>query len=411
MDGGYNWAALAVPIFLSATVLEAWIARRKRQDLYAFGTALSDLACGSVFQAGELVLKLVFVAAYAWLFEHARVIDWSDESPWPWVLGMLGVDLLFYWWHRVSHVVNVMWAVHGVHHQSEDYNLAVALRQPLFEPASWFVFYAPLALLGVSPVVYLLSYAVNRFYQFWIHTELVDKGPPGVEWLLNTPSHHRVHHGVNPQYLDKNYGAVLIVWDRLFGTFEPEVETPVFGTTVPLRSYNPLWANFVHIDRIRRLARLASRTRDRWWAWVAHPAWLPVGVTEPAPKVDRAHYQKYRPAIGFRLQVYVVLHFALAGIALSTVVFFEHWLSPAQLAGAGAVLMVSFVAFLGLVESRSWAWPLEWARLLAFVGATAWLLHTGAGWDLTASGGLSGALAALCAGAFLLLRPQTPAPA
>ena len=211
MDGEYNWAALAVPIFLGATLLEAWIARKRRQDLYAFGTALSDLACGTVFQAGELVLKLGFVAAYVWLFEHARLVTWDESGPWPWVLGIVGVDFLFYWWHRVSHVVNVLWAVHGVHHQSEDYNLAVALRQPLFEPVTWFVFYAPLALLGVSPVVYLAAYGINRFYQFWIHTQVVDKGPGWVEWLLNTPSHHRVHHGVNEQYLDKNYGAVLIL--------------------------------------------------------------------------------------------------------------------------------------------------------------------------------------------------------
>jgi len=405
MDGEYNWAALAVPIFLLATIGEILIARRRGQDVYAFGTALSDLACGSVFQAGELILKLAFVAAYAWLFEHARFITWDEGSPWPWVLGLIGVDLLFYWWHRTSHVVNVMWAVHGVHHQSEDYNLAVALRQPLFEPITWFLFYAPLALLGVSPLVYLAAYGINRFYQFWIHTQVIDKGPAWIEGVLNTPSHHRVHHGVNPQYLDKNYGAILIVWDRLFGTFEPEVETPTYGTTVPLRSYSPMWANVVHLRRIATLGRLASTRRERMWAWVAHPAWLPRGAEEPEPKVDRTTYEKYRPLVERRMQAYLLGHFALAGAAMAVVVFFEHALSLGQLAAASVVLIASFASVLGLVERRRWAWPLERARLLGLATVTTWLLGGPAGWSLgaaLAAGSVVG-LGSVCA--LLVLRP------
>ncbi|MFT5353027.1 MAG: alkylglycerol monooxygenase [Polyangiales bacterium] len=372
MDGEYNWAALALPIFLLATLVEARVARRR--DFYAFGTSLSDLACGSINQAGELVFNLVLVAAYVWLFENARLVTWDEGSPWPWLLGIIGVDFMFYWWHRVSHVVNVLWAVHGVHHQSEDYNLAVALRQPLFEPITWFVFYAPLALLGISPLVYLAAYGINRFYQFWIHTQIVDKGPAWVEWLLNTPSHHRVHHGVNPQYLDKNYGAVLVLWDRLFGTFEPEVETPIYGTTVPLRSYSPVRANFVHIGRILSLARRASTTREKMWAWVAHPAWLPNGVTETDAKVDRESYEKYRPSITPRRRAYLLVQFALAGTALGVAVFFEHGLSLVQLASVTAVLMASFIAIVGLSESRRWAWRFESARLVAVVLVASWLL-------------------------------------
>lgn len=403
MDGEYNWAALALPIFLIATLVEARVARRR--DFYAFGTSLSDLACGSINQAGELVFNLVLVAAYAWLFENARFVTWDESSPWPWLLGIIGVDFLFYWWHRVSHVVNVLWAVHGVHHQSEDYNLAVALRQPLFEPITWFVFYAPLALLGVSPLVYLAAYGINRFYQFWIHTQVVDKGPAWVEWLLNTPSHHRVHHGTNPQYLDKNYGAVLVLWDRLFGTFEPEVETPIYGTTVPLRSYSPIWANFVHIGRILSLARQASTTRERLWAWVAHPAWLPNGVTDSEPKLDRKDYKKYRPPVAPQLRTYLLVHFALAGTALGFALFFEHGLNELQLASAAAVLMASFVAVVGLSEGRGWAWRLEYTRLLAFVIVASWLLSSGAGWSMNLALGVGAALAVVCLATLAVLRP------
>lgn len=373
-----NWAALAIPIFLAATLGEVWLARKRGADAYAFGTAISDLACGSVYQAFELVFKLATLGLYAWVYEHWRLIEFAEGSVWPWVIGMLGVDLLFYWWHRVSHVVNVMWAVHGVHHQSEDYNLAVALRQPLFEPLSWFLFYVPLAFLGVDPIVYLLSYAANRFYQFWIHTELVDKWPRPLEYLLNTPSHHRVHHGVQEQYLDKNYGAILIVWDRWFGTFEPEAERPTYGTTVPIRSYNPLWANFEHLHRIWQLSTAASRKQDKWWAWFAHPAWLPEGVADPATKPDRSIYTKYRPDVSPALRRYVVIHFAITGLALGALMFFEAYLTGWQLFVAATVLVAGFVAFSGLIEDRGWALGLEYARLGAFSLTAIWLL-AGAG--------------------------------
>ena len=402
-----NYAALAVPVFLIATLAEAWLSRRQGRDNYAFGTALSDLACGSVFLATELLLKLVTLAAYAWIFTHWRLIDFAEGSWVPWVLGVVGVDLLFYWWHRVSHVVNVLWAVHGVHHQSEDYNLAVALRQPIFEPITWFLFYAPLAFLGVSPVIYILAYALNRFYQFWIHTELVGKTGP-FEWILNTPSHHRVHHGVQDKYLDRNYGAILIIWDRLFGSFQPEEEHPHYGTTVPLRSYNPVWANFVHLQRCWRLAKLARRPADKLWVWFAHPAWLPEGVDDPDGKPDREGYAKYRPKISKPLRTYLVLHFAVAGIAIGVVAFYEHWFTALQLAAASAVFVAGFASFLGLIERKLWARPLELARLAGFVGVAHWLLMAESGLAPMAVQATTLGTAAFFALSLLLLRRPQP---
>lgn len=386
-----NWAALAIPVFLAATIFEAVLAHRRGRRLYAFGTAISDLGCGSVFQAGELVLKLLTFAAYVWLFDH-RIVDWGERSAIPWVIGILGVDFLFYWWHRSSHVVNVLWAVHGVHHQSEDYNLAVALRQPLFEPITWFAFYAVLALLGVSPVVYLVSYALNRVYQFWVHTELVNKLPAPFEWLLNTPSNHRVHHGVQPQYLDKNYGAILMIWDRMFGTFEPEGERVRYGTTIPLRSYNPLWANFEHLHRTWKLSRTTTSRAESLFAWVAHPAWVPRGgrpPEKPAPSSDA----KYQPQVPTALQVYVVAHMGLAGVALAFVVFHEHAFTLAELAFASVALIAAFVTPSALIEQRAWAVSVERVRLLVTLVGTAWLFYSVAGLSVAS---VTGAVLGLC---------------
>src|SRR4051812_7775689 len=158
-----------------------------------------------------------------------------------WLVAIAGVDFLYYWWHRLSHRVNLLWAAHVVHHQSEDYNLAVALRQSVTTSATLFPFYALLAFAGVPPLQLAVSTSLSTLYQFWIHTELVPR-VPWLERLLNSPSAHRVHHAINVRYLDKNHAATLMVWDRLFGTFEPETEAPVYGLTRPLASFNPVWS-------------------------------------------------------------------------------------------------------------------------------------------------------------------------
>ena len=270
-------------------------------------------------------------------------------------------------------MVNVLWAVHGVHHQSEDYNLAVALRQPAFEPITWFFYYVPLAFLGVSPVVYLAAYALNRFYQFWFHTQLVHKFPAFIEYIFNTPSHHRVHHGVQDQYLDKNYGAILIIWDRMFGTFEPEVEEVLYGTTVPLRSYDPLWANFQYFAYMASLSRQAKTTREKLWAWIAHPAWLPEGVEPLEKPEDRSAYEKYLPRTSGLVRTYVGIHFAVLGALATFYVLFEPQWSPPQLVVGSGLILMAAAGFLGIIERKPWAVRMEKARLVLTVLAFVWL--------------------------------------
>ena len=379
-----NIVAFAIPVFLASIILEAVIARRKgRRDYYNFGTALSDIATGSVFQAAEVFFKFVPLLIYAWVFERWALIDWGD-NPWLiWGVGLLTVDFMYYWWHRASHVVNVFWAVHGVHHQSEDYNLAVALRQPLFEPITWFFFYIPLALLGVPTEVFLGAYALDLLYQFFIHTELVDKLPRPIEWLLNTPSHHRVHHGVQDQYLDKNYGGILVIWDRLFNSFEPEGERVMYGTTVPLDSYNPLWCNWQYFQHMARIANKATRLRDKLWVWFAHPAWLPEGVERDPNEKKRVQSPKYQPKVARELAWYLAGHYLLIGSLMVPYLLFESQFSWAQLGVGAGVLVLSNVVFLGLVEDKRWAQWMELVRGPAVAGAVAFLASNWfGGWAL-----------------------------
>src|ERR1700722_8367252 len=225
MRSGY--IALAVPFFFVLIGAELAFARAKKRSVYRVGDALGDLGCGMFQQVLLLFLAGASLALYTWVFEPHRLVTWSSAAV-PWVIALVGVDFLYYWWHRLSHEVNVLWVAHVVHHQSEDYNLAVALRQAILTSFTAVPFYLPLAFLGVPPLVFASANAISTLYQFWIHTELVGKLGWFEGWL-NTPSHHRVHHAVTPQYLDRNYGAILIVWDRLFGTFIREEEAPVYG--------------------------------------------------------------------------------------------------------------------------------------------------------------------------------------
>lgn len=394
MEPTPNYAVLATPIFAAAIVVEVLVARRRGRldELYWLGTAISDVSCGAVFQTLEVLLTLLTLPLYARILEHAALVRWDEGSPWPWVIGMLGVDFLYYWWHRVSHVVNVMWAVHGVHHQSEDYNLAVALRQPVLEPLTWFLFTWVLALFGVPPLVLVASFGANLFYQFWIHTELVDRLPRPLEWVLNTPSHHRVHHGVDPEYLDRNYGGVLIVWDRLFGTFQAEHQRPTYGTTVPLRSYDPLWGNAQHLHRTWRLSRAASRPADRVWAWFAHPAWLPRGVEDPDAKPDRDHYAKYRPSLPPSAAGYVMGSVMLVVLVGGCFVFVGHGLPWPQLVLTAGVLVLAHIGLVAVIEGKRWALAVDWLRIVGLAAVAGWLAATLWG---TSVGAIVGGAAAL----------------
>jgi len=253
-----------------------------------------------------------------------------------------------------------------VHHQSEDYNLAVALRQSITTGWSSLPFYVPLALLGVPPVVFAITHALSTLYQFWIHTQLVGKLRGPVAWILNLPEHHRVHHAVNPQYLDKNYGATLIVWDRLFGTYVAEEEPCVYGITKPLASYNPLWAQ-VHyfVDLVRRSARL--RGFDRARVWLASPAW--VGGGEEKYSADVLHRPKYDPPAPPGVRRYVFVHYVFLLGTTAALMTLKASLPFAVLASASVAIVGGLVAMGGLLEQKPWARFAEIARLAATIAA------------------------------------------
>jgi sterol desaturase/sphingolipid hydroxylase (fatty acid hydroxylase superfamily) len=292
-------------------------------------------------------------------------------------VAILGWDAIYYWNHRLNHESRWLWAMHVVHHSSERYNLSTALRQPVAEGLTMSVPYGILALAGVRPSVIENARALNLIYQFWIHTEAV-RSIGWLENVLNTPSHHRVHHGRNPRYVDRNHGGTLIVWDRLFGTFAEERGEPVYGITRPLASWNPLWANLHYWVEMWEVAQQARRPLDRLQVLWKAPGWRPedLGGFVAAPEVDRASYQRYDTRACRAVQIYVLVQFA---VVLGGSVLFLHVasrLSSGASVAAAIAILVSLLSLGGLLDRRRWAKPLEAARLVAAVVATV-LLATG----------------------------------
>ena len=268
-----NLILYAIPAFIALMALEvAWAKRRLASGPPIVGYELKDSAASLTMGLGSIGIGVIAaflrVPFFAWLYEH-RFLD-LGAAWWSWILLLFAEDCCYYWFHRLHHEVRVLWAAHVVHHSSQHYNLSTALRQPWVTPFTGPIFWAPLPLLGFSPAMVLIAQSWSLLYQFWLHTEAVGKLGP-LEWVLNTPSHHRVHHGTNPEYLDKNHGGIFIIWDRLFGTFAEERERVVYGITKNLESFSPIT---IAVHELRAMGRdlVASRSpREAWRAVFGRP--------------------------------------------------------------------------------------------------------------------------------------------
>ena len=263
---------LAIPFFLVTMAIEATLlARTRSAPAYERKDTAASLSMGIGYLVIEAFWRLIEVGILAWVWRY-RVVDLGDGLA-TWAFAIVGWDFAYYWYHRAGHEVRLLWASHVNHHSSERYNLSTALRQT-WTPFAGVIFFAPLALLGLSAEKIVIAGALNLLYQYWIHTETIGK-LGALEWVLNTPSHHRVHHGTNPQYIDRNYAGILIVWDRMFGSFEPEGDRVVYGLTKNIGTFHPVRIAFHEYAAILRDFREATTWRARLGFVFRHPGWSP----------------------------------------------------------------------------------------------------------------------------------------
>uniref|UniRef100_A0AAY4ENH3 Alkylglycerol monooxygenase n=1 Tax=Denticeps clupeoides TaxID=299321 RepID=A0AAY4ENH3_9TELE len=317
----YNWTKptcccmvlQATPFFIGLILLEmlaGWLKTGRSVGSVSDGT--TSISAGMVSRLPHLFIRSLEVSTYVYFWENFHVLELPWDSAWTWWLGFLGVDFCYYWVHRCAHELNILWAAHQVHHSSDYYNLSTALRQSVTQQCASWIFYLPLALV-MPPSVFAVHVQFNLLYQFWIHTEVVrDLGP--LEWVLNTPSHHRVHHGRNPYCIDKNYGGTLIIWDRLFGTFAPESEKVVYGLVHPVHSFDILSVQFHYYPYVWRKYWRAKGLVHKLSAIFKGPSWRPglprLGDRSEVPKVTGKEVpldSLWSPAT----QAYVTAHFFL----------------------------------------------------------------------------------------------------
>jgi len=283
---------IAIPFFILTVALEWWAVKAKRAaGRYDTKDAITSLAMG----LGSVAMD----TAFAFVGTYLLMLFWPHhlfEIPvtwWSFLLVFVGYDLIYYWKHRLAHTVRWWWSEHVTHHSSTHYNLTTALRQPWFGPLTGLVIIsAPLVLLGFHPAFIAFSAGMNLVYQYWIHTETIRKLPSWFEAVMNTPSHHRVHHATNARYLDANYAGVFIVWDRMFGSFVPELEhdKPVYGIVTPLGKHNPL---IVAYHGLFELLRDCWNDGLRPWRWVGRfinkPGWSPDGKHSRSQEIKETY--------------------------------------------------------------------------------------------------------------------------
>ncbi len=352
-----DYIALAIPLFFLLMGIElAWSAWSGRK-VYRFNDFVANMGCGIGSQIVGAFTKAGIFAVYLAVYDNWRFFT-LENSVLTWIVTFLLIDLLYYWFHRLSHEINFLWAAHIVHHQSEEYNLSVALRQSWWQGLFSFWFYIPVALLGVHPLTIVTVGAFVTLYQFWIHTKALDKLGP-LEWLFNTPSHHRVHHGSDPKYIDRNHAGTLIIWDKLFGTYQEEEEEPIYGITTPLGTWDPVKANFHYYKDLFALAKKTRRWPDKIRVFLKPPGWKPaeLGGFEGPTQKDRATYRKFDTAASAPVVAYVGAQFVLLLAVTSFFLFRQADLGTVRM-WLTAGLIVVWVMDLGLLLEGGRRWVL-----------------------------------------------------
>lgn len=357
-----NLLAFAVPFFLFFIGLEYFIARKKGLNLYQYAESVANLNVGiaerltDVFTAGFFYYVFDYIQRHAGLFHiQAGLLTW---------IGLfLLTDFVWYWYHRFGHVVNIGWAAHVVHHQSEDFNFTVSARITVFQALVRGIFWCVLPLFGFPATMVTVFLLVHGLYPFFTHTQTIGK-LGWLEYIIVTPTHHGVHHASNPEYLDKNYGDMLIIWDKLFGTFAAEKAEvkPVYGLTTPLKSHSFLWQHFHFPLELALAFRRAKGVRAKWKVLFGKPDDLD-------PRVRPALERKFLNVEALRsptpaMRQYVTTQTIFSVSLLFGMTLFSHYLSCMQLALMAIFILISLVNSGAILDQRRWIFYLEFARAL-----------------------------------------------
>ncbi|KAK9512203.1 hypothetical protein O3M35_000673 [Rhynocoris fuscipes] len=356
------------PYFLMFMILENLILWIERKPTMRINDGITSLSHGLIQEIGRLLFRGGESWLYVWIYEHWRITELPWDSIVTWYIAAIGVDFCYYWVHRACHEIHILWAQHQVHHSSEDYNLAVGLRQSAIQGWCGFIFYLPLALF-IPPSVFLTHQQFNLLYQFWIHTETIKSLGP-LEWIFNTPRHHRVHHGSVLYCLDKNYGGTLIIWDRMFGTFaeEREKEEIIYGLVLNQPSFNPVFLQLFYNMNVYKKFMMMEGWRNKISAIIKGPSWLPgqKWTGNDADKIEVKAREKFDVILPTWCNVYLVLHFIATVLSFQDLAQRHLSMTPLSVL-ISVIYMIISLSIIGLMfEDRPNVWLLEMVRCAIF---------------------------------------------
>ncbi len=359
-----NYAALAIPAFFIFVGLEYMAARQRRSELFKFDSSIANLSVGVAERLLNLFLTASFYSVFQYVYGHYAM--WSiPNTAWVWVLLILATDLVWYWYHRMGHEINIFWAAHIVHHQSEEFNYTVSARITTFQSIIRNAFWCLLPLAGFHPSMVLVTLVIHGTYSFFTHTQVITR-LGWLEYILITPSHHRVHHASNEKYLNKNYGDLFVFWDKIFGTFQREEEAPVYGLTHPLKSYSFLWQHFHYFMELGYAVRQTRGWLNKLRIVLGKPEMLDQNIRGVLEKVYLPHKTEMNP--GFRYRAYLVIQVVLVVAILFTIALWYNVLPVADVVCAMLFILISLINCGALLEQRRWIYYLENLRLLLVIG-------------------------------------------
>ena len=380
MEAYANALLIAIPSFMVLMLTELIYGYATGKQTYVFMDTISSLSSGLTNILKDTLGLVVILISYPWLSQQLAITQ-IEADLWLYLAAFICIDFASYWSHRLNHKINFFWNQHIIHHSSEEFNMACALRQSISNILGYgALFMVPAAVLGIPQDVISILAPLHLFGQFWYHTQHIGK-LGWLEYIIVTPSQHRVHHAINPIYIDKNLSAIFCVWDRMFGTFQQELddEPPVYGVLKPVQSWNPLWINFQHLWGLALDAWHTKRWRDKFRLWLMPTGWRPEDVKQSHPKTvitDVTQQQKYAPLYNRSLAYWAFFHFcATMGLLLLMLYHFGD-LSSFHATAIGLCLFAAIFGYTSVMDQYKWSIGFEWFRIAISFVVLQWVLST-----------------------------------
>jgi sterol desaturase/sphingolipid hydroxylase (fatty acid hydroxylase superfamily) len=377
MSEPLNLYAILAPFILIIIVAEFIYCLWKKNGYYGFQDSLMGMGTMIIAQCINVAVSVAVVISYGWIYQKFAITH-IEYSLLNFLLCYLGVDFLFYWFHRAGHRINLFWAMHVPHHSAEELNYAVGLRASFFQRAASFLFYWPLAVIGFSPEIILPVVALNLILQLLSHTRVIPKLPSWIDSWLNTPYHHQVHHAANPIYWDRNYGGTLIIWDKLFGSYRDQTEELFYGVTIHPKSWDPTWINFHWFSVLWNDCRQATHFVDKIQLWFRPPGWRPRNLPpyEKLPHKNAQEQIKYQTHELKGSRAYLIFQMIFGLVLMFLVIGHHSGLTTTQKIILSLLLWLQVTGWGMILESKSYAKVFEMIRIPLLAGFLIWIYST-----------------------------------